>query len=163
MVITGTHLGALTLRLSVHTHDYVAAMSVQAQKLLAIINLAAGLRQNDRSLRQYILAKSILILSSRAPEQTYADTAVRLGDPGLSWFNEKVGLIEGVAKVTDISTFDQVKLDEALQSAYRKAICPDNRVSSVKSSLADALNSKDLYISDEFRSYLHLKIDKIGD
>ncbi|WP_435204916.1 hypothetical protein [Micromonospora sp. bgisy143] len=143
------------LRLSIHPYNYQQTLSLRAQKVLAVLNLAQ-VRSGGPGLCQYHLHKGFLALSKSDPAETYADTAARLGPAGLHALATKLGL----------RTRENVDLDHAVVRLLTDEVRAFTGLSAsswsqLRANLAEVgaefLNDPRLSIGPEFRDYLRTK------
>ncbi|WP_157746068.1 hypothetical protein [Micromonospora purpureochromogenes] len=144
-----------SLRLSIHPYNYQQTLSLRAQKVLAVLNLAK-VRPGGPELCRYHLHKGFLALSRSDPAETYADTAARLGQVGLHALATKLGL-----RMRENLTLDRAVVRLLTGEVRAFTGLRTSSWSQLRANLAEVgaqfLNDPRLSIGPEFRDYLRTK------
>lgn len=140
-------------RLSVHPQDYEAGLSLEGQRLLALLNVTAA----SASIRAspYQLAKAYLTLHKQAADESYLDAAGHAGSDGLYALRCKLGILN------TLPTSAYRTINEFVTRCLR-ATSSQSRMATKASdmrSLRTLLDEPSSEMSDYFRAYL---ADKFG-
>lgn len=159
-LLVRTTSDVLDIRLSVHPYNYQKCLSLEAQKILALLNIAAS-GNSLPYVRSYAQHKAFLVIARHSPAETYLDVARRLGSSGIHALHIKVGLACGgdesfcavkhalVAGICDITGLRGVDLKLDLDKVRMAAV--------------DLLQARTLMINPVFRAYLLRKYCGLGD
>jgi hypothetical protein len=152
--VTDQHSQGDALRLSIHPYNYELMMTLRAQKVLAILNLAR--QQAQPALRRYQLHKGFLVMCRSDREETYADTAERVGELGLYALATKLGIRTKAEAHADDELTRRLVAEICTFAGLQATAWSRLRVA-LKRVGATLLSDPDLTIHPGFREYLWVK------
>lgn len=151
-----THSEQVDVRVSIHRHNYQAALEPRGRLLLALLNLSAAQR-TAKPPTSYVGAKSYLVLACAGQELSYRSMAshVEYGGDALAI---KFGLVQPV--VLDADAKFARCLNNLVSCAWQ-ALLPAEAAPAGPEDIVKLLSSSACGMDDRFRGYVLEKYSKL--